>query len=84
MTAAENVVVGMFDRVRQMYCGLHGHDSLLQFGQDRMFLKCTSCGHESPGWDLAETPPAVSESEVEPSRPRAIMRPQLVGARRVA
>lgn len=84
MTAAENVVTGMFDRVRQMYCGLHGHDSLLQFGQDRMFLKCTSCGHESPGWDLAEAAPAVSDSDVEPSRPRAAMRPQLVGARRVA
>jgi hypothetical protein len=84
MTAAENVA-GMLDRVRQMYCGLHGHDTLLQFEQDRMFLKCTSCGHESPGWDLADAPPpAVSDSNIEPARPRAIMRPQLVGARRVA
>ena len=48
------------DRIRQVFCGLHGHDSLLQFEQDRMFLKCVSCGHESPGWELNETPPTVS------------------------
>jgi hypothetical protein len=31
-------------------CGLHGHDQLLQVENGRMFLRCTSCGHESPGW----------------------------------
>ena len=31
-------------------CGMHGHDNLMQFEHDRMFLKCISCGHESPGW----------------------------------
>src|SRR5262249_51235422 len=38
---------GVMDRVRQMFCGLHGHDNLLQFEQDRMFLKCVSCGRET-------------------------------------
>jgi hypothetical protein len=84
MATGETVVTGMLDRVRQMYCGLHGHDSLLQFEQDRMFLKCTSCGHETPGWDLAEAPPVVSHSQSDAASPRTIMRPQLVGARRVA
>jgi len=45
--------------LRETYCGLHGHDSLLQFEQDRMFLKCVSCGHESPGWELDEAPPTA-------------------------
>jgi len=84
MATGETVVTGMFDKVRQMYCGLHGHDSLLQYEQDRLFLKCTSCGHESPGWDLAEAPPAASESATDAARPRTMIRPQLVGARRVA
>ena len=44
----------MLDRVREAFCGLHGHDSMLQFEEDRMFLKCASCGHESPGWELNE------------------------------
>ena len=78
----ETVVAGMFDRVRQMYCGLHGHDSLLSFEHDRMFLKCTTCGHETPGWDLNEVPPTVSEAANAARQP--MIRPQLVGARRVA
>jgi hypothetical protein len=75
-------VTGVLERVRQMYCGLHGHDSLLQFGQDRMFLKCTTCGHESPGWEITESAPAPSVQET--TRKPEIMRPHLVGARRVA
>ena len=78
----EAVVSGVFDRVRQMYCGLHGHDSLLSFEHDRMFLKCATCGHESPGWDLNEVPPAVGEAPAA-SR-QAIIRAPLMGARRVA
>jgi hypothetical protein len=50
-------VVIAADRVRQFVCGLHGHDALLQFAAGRMFLRCVSCGHETPGWNLDETPP---------------------------
>jgi len=50
----------VLDRLRQTLCGLHGHDAFLQFEQERMFLKCVSCGHETPGWELNETPPTVS------------------------
>jgi hypothetical protein len=72
----------VMDRVRQMVCGLHGHDSLLQFEQDRMFLRCASCGHETPGWELNEAPPTVAvRSE---TRATAVMRPQLINERRVA
>jgi hypothetical protein len=71
----------MVDRVRQMLCGLHGHDSLLQFEQERMFLRCVSCGHETPGWDLHEAPPTVA---LPKSTPAAIAQPQLISVRRVA
>ncbi len=72
----------VMDRVRQMLCGLHGHDSLLQFEQDRMFLRCVSCGHETPGWELNETPPAVPVRTEARGKP--LMQPQLINARRVA
>lgn len=36
--------------LRQFLCGLHGHDALLQYEPGRLFLRCTSCGHETPGW----------------------------------
>jgi hypothetical protein len=51
---------GVLDRVREALCGLHGHDHLLQFQQGRMFLRCFSCGHVSPGWELNEAPPTVT------------------------
>jgi hypothetical protein len=69
------------DRLRQVLCGLHGHDNLLQFEQDRMFLRCVSCGHESPGWSLNEVPPTVT-AHADARQPA--FRPQLVGARRIA
>ena len=40
-------------KLRQLMCGLHGHDSLKHFEQGRISLLCSSCGGtETPGWDL--------------------------------
>lgn len=72
----------VFGRLRHLYCGLHGHDSLLQFKHDRMFLKCVSCGHETPGWSLTETPPPVTIRG--DGRRQILARPQLISARRIA
>ena len=71
----------MVDRVKQMWCGLHGHDALLQFEQDRMFLRCVSCGHETPGWNLQEPAPTAAPAAEAPA---ALVQPQLIGVRRVA
>jgi hypothetical protein len=69
------------NRVRQFFCGMHGHDSLLQFEPDRMSLRCASCGYESPGWALREV-----HADVQPAVPsqRLRVRPELAGIRRVA
>ena len=68
------------DKVRQSICGLHGHDSLLHFEQGRLSLLCSSCGYETPGWDVkshkARQEPAQSK--------RRVIRMPLIGARRVA
>ena len=72
----------VIDRLHQMVCGLHGHDTLLQFEQDRMFLRCQSCGHETPGWDLNEAPPSITVQTRE--EPRHTARPHLISARRIA
>ena len=80
--AEDGIGARMFLWLRQAYCGLHGHDSLMQFEKERMFLQCVSCGHESPGWELTDTPPPV---RIRGDAPRhAILRPQLVSARRIA
>ena len=73
--------VSVFDRLRQFMCGLHGHDRLVQFEQDRMFLRCVSCGHETHGWDLNEPRPQVTVREA----PRAALaRPRFVTERKIA
>jgi hypothetical protein len=67
--------------MQQAMCGLQGHDNLLQFERDRIFLKCATCGHESPGWALHETQAPV-RADAEPRH--AVVRPHFIGARRVA
>ena len=68
--------------LKEFYCGLHGHDNLMQFGKERVYLQCASCGHETPGWMLTETPPRIVARA--DSRRHAIARPRVVTARRIA
>jgi hypothetical protein len=75
--------MSVFDRVRQAYCGLHGHDDLLHFEHARMYLRCVSCGHQTTGWEITETPPKPVVFATRQSQ-HGLMRPQLVGARRIA
>lgn len=78
----ETQVDGLIDRLRQMFCGLHGHDNLLQFEQERMFLKCVSCGHQTPGWSLNEAPPTVTARG--DARRHTVVQPRFMGVRRIA
>ena len=39
-------------RAGQLWCGLHGHDQMLEYGPSRVFLRCATCDHESPGWKI--------------------------------
>ena len=78
--ADDGLGMWVLTQVRQTFCGMHGHDSLVQFEQERMFLKCVSCGHESPGWDLDKTRPAVKARDDR----RPALSPRLVGVRRIA
>ena len=70
----------LIDQVRRFICGLHGHDALLHFEQGRMSLQCTSCGYETPGWDLKRD--AVRSNKID--APRQVVRMPLVSERRVA
>src|SRR5262249_41034317 len=38
-------------RIGQWLCGMRGHDSVLHFEGNRVMMRCTSCGHDSPGWE---------------------------------
>jgi len=50
----DGLVARAFGRLGQMICGLRGHDSVLHFEGKRVMMRCTSCGHDSPGWEINE------------------------------
>ena len=78
--SSEGFFAKMAIRVQQSLCGLHGHDALLHFEDGRMSLLCTSCGHESPGWDVKRGH-ALRTHETPAQR---VVQMPLVGARRAA
>ena len=46
-------------RVQSVLCSLHGHDPLLHFDRKRIYLRCASCGYETPGWELDQRRPRI-------------------------
>lgn len=40
-------------RVGQLICGFRGHDAVLHFEGKRVMMRCTSCGHDTPGWEIS-------------------------------
>ena len=77
-TEPAGIITRVADQVRQLICALHGHDSLLHFEHGRMSLLCSSCGYESPGWEVK------SHGRAEAAQAPRIVRMPLVGQRRVA
>ena len=74
------MVTRALQMIRQFICGLHGHDALLHFETGRLSMRCTSCGHDTPGWDIKAAP-----VRREASAPKArVLRLPLVRERRVA
>lgn len=64
-------------RVRQMLCGLGGHDALLHFEGRRVMMRCASCGHDTPGWETGERAPR-RRYEGDPRRHALPASPRLV------
>ncbi len=83
VTHAESVGGRLLNAARQMWCGMHGHDSLLQFERDRMFLRCASCGHETPGWEINDPLAPIAAPQTESSA-QPVLERQLISVRRVA
>lgn len=79
-TEAAGVMGRVGEHMRQFICGLHGHDALLHFGDGRVSLLCSSCGYETPGWDVKAS---SARRDATTPKPRVVRMP-LVGERRVA
>jgi hypothetical protein len=47
------VTVRVFTWLSQVACGMRGHDAVLHFEGNRVMMRCTTCGHDSPGWEIS-------------------------------
>ena len=57
--ASPRIFGRLMQRMRQVLCALRGHDAMLHFEDNRVLLRCTSCSHESPGWNVGEQRPRL-------------------------
>ena len=87
LTAEINAQVGdgllnrAVGRVGQFLCSLRGHDSVLHFEANRVMMRCTSCGHDSPGWEITGRAPRV---RIEGDARRHLLVPQRLVLRKTA
>jgi len=63
-------------KLGQILCGLHGHDAVLHFEGKRVMMRCTSCGHDTPGWDVSGQGPR--QRFAGDARRHLITKPRLV------
>ena len=68
-------------RLGQALCGLKGHDSVLHFEGNRVMMRCTSCGHDSPGWEISGRAP---RRRYEGDARRHLLRPERLVLRKTA
>jgi len=65
----------------QFLCGLRGHDAVLHFEGKRVNMRCTSCGHDTPGWDVSGRGP---RQRYEGDARRHVLVPQRLVLRKTA
>jgi hypothetical protein len=78
---AASVVGRALGRISQVFCGLRGHDSVLHFEGNRVMMRCTSCGHDSPGWEISGRGP---RKRFDGDARRHLLKPQRLVLRKTA
>jgi hypothetical protein len=77
----ETLALRAMARIGQLLCGLRGHDSVLHFEGNRVMMRCTSCGHDSPGWEISGRGP---RQRFEGDHRRHALAPQRLVLRKTA
>ena len=68
-------------RLGQVLCGMSGHDAVMHFEGKRVMMRCTSCGHDTPGWEIDDRGPRLRyEGDAE----RHLLAPKRLRLRRTA
>ena len=58
-SAAVGAMTRLASRLSQAICGLTGHDAVLHFEGKRVMMRCTSCGHHTPGIEVSGRGPRL-------------------------
>jgi NAD-dependent SIR2 family protein deacetylase len=67
--------------IGQRLCGARGHDSVLHFEGNRVMMRCTSCGHDTPGWEISGRKP---RQRFEGDKRRHVLTPHRLVLRKTA
>jgi hypothetical protein len=53
----DSILARAVGRLGRWFCGMQGHECVLHFERNRVMMRCTSCGHETPGWEISGSGP---------------------------
>src|SRR3954465_13563000 len=79
--SASGVMNRAVARFGQLLCGLRGHDAVLHFEGKRVMMRCTSSGHDSPGWEVSGRAP---RQRLEGDSHRPVLVPKRLVLRKTA
>lgn len=54
------------ERIHAFFCGLGGHDLVMNVEPNRLSLKCSSCPYETPGWSVRSSKSQERQSSAHP------------------
>jgi hypothetical protein len=80
-TAEAGLIQRAMSRMSQVLCGLRGHDAVLHFEGNKVMMRCTSCGHDSPGWEISGRGP---RRRYEGDARRHLLKPERLVLRKTA
>ena len=76
----DSIFARLVAHLGRIVCGWRGHDAVLHFEGNRVMMRCTSCGHDTPGWEISGRGPRhrfdgdARRHLLAPSRPRLVLR----------
>ena len=67
----------------RLWCGMHGHLTMLHFEPNRLSLECSLCGYATEGWEVGRPMTARRQANNPQARPerRRTLRPLPTNAR---
>ena len=74
------LIARTFTRLGQLWCGFHGHESVIHFEGKRLMMRCTSCGFDTPGVEISPQAPRrrfdgdARRHQINARAPRLVLR----------